>query len=140
MCRERGLRLTPLRTDVLQLVADSDRPIKAYHVLERIRASKAISAPPTAYRTLDFLVGHGFVHKLESINAFVACHLPGEQHTATFLICDGCNAAVEIEGNRVGLLLKGKAHAVGFLPHADIQTLEVHGLCLECRNSCDARC
>jgi Fur family zinc uptake transcriptional regulator len=133
VCRERGLRLTPLRADVLRLVAESDRPVKAYDLLDRIRASKAASAPPTVYRALDFLLDHGFIHKLESINAFVACHHPSVQHTVPFLICDNCHLAVEMEDERIPLLLDDKARALGFTPQA--QTLEVHGLCADCRKA-----
>jgi len=133
VCLERGLRLTPLRADVLRLVAESDRPVKAYDLLDRIRASKAASAPPTVYRALDFLLDHGFIHKLESINAFVACHHPSVQHTVPFLICDNCHLAVEMEDERIPSLLDDKARALGFTPQA--QTLEVHGLCADCRKA-----
>jgi Fur family zinc uptake transcriptional regulator len=133
VCVERGLRLTPLRADVLRLVAESDRPVKAYDLLDRIHASKAASAPPTVYRALDFLLANGFIHKLESINAFVACHHPSVQHTVPFLICDNCHLAVEMEDERIPLLLDEKARALGFAPQA--QTLEVHGLCSACRKA-----
>ncbi len=130
ICAERNLRLTPLRADVLRLVADSDRPVKAYDLLDRIRASKAASAPPTVYRALDFLLDNGFIHKLQSINSFVACHHPGIAHAVPFLICDNCQLTVEMEDERIPDLLQEKARALGFAPQA--QTLEVHGLCADC--------
>jgi Fur family zinc uptake transcriptional regulator len=130
-CAERGLRLTPLRADVLRLVADSMRPVKAYDLLAQISQSKAASAPPTIYRALDFLLENGFIHKLESINAFIACHHPRVQHTVPFLICDSCHAAIEMEDEKISQLLDEKARALGFTPQA--QTLEVHGLCANCR-------
>ena len=110
-CIERGLRLTPLRADVLRLVAESKRPVKAYDLLDRIRASKAASAPPTVYRALDFLLEHGFIHKLESINAYLGCHHPSVQHTVPFLICDNCHAAIEMEDERLGRQLEDRARA-----------------------------
>jgi len=132
VCRQRGLRLTPLRADVLGLIARSVHPVKAYEVLERIRESKAITAPPTAYRALDFLLEHGFIHKLESINAFVACCAPQLIHTGTFLICDGCQAASEIMDTDFEELLDDRARRLGFTPHARTKTVEVHGLCERC--------
>ena len=45
------------------------------------------SQPPVAYRALDFLVENGFVHKIERLNAFVACALPGTVHSPAFMIC-----------------------------------------------------
>jgi Fur family zinc uptake transcriptional regulator len=130
-CEERELRLTPLRADVLRLVADSRRPVKAYDLLSKISESRAGSAPPTVYRALDFLLENGFIHKLESINAFVSCHHPRVRHTVPFLICDTCHAAIEMEDEKVSHQLEEKARALGFSPQA--QTLEVHGVCKDCR-------
>lgn len=130
-CEERGLRLTPLRAEVLRLVAEAERPVKAYDLLDRMKAIHGSSAPPTVYRALDFLLEHGFIHKLASVNAFVGCHHPRtEQHSVPFLICDRCHAAVELEDESIVGLLESQARALGFRPQA--QTLEVHGLCAEC--------
>lgn len=73
-CSERGLRLTPIRANVLRLIADAGKPVKAYELLDWVREGKGVGAdaPPTVYRALDFLMANGFVHKLESVNAFVA--------------------------------------------------------------------
>ena len=130
VCAERGLRLTPLRERVLRLVTESARPVKAYDLLDQIRDDKGPAAPPTVYRALDFLLEHGFIHRLASVNAFVGCHMPRVQHSVPFLICDRCHAAVELEDERVTALLVEQARALGFRPQA--QTLEVHGLCARC--------
>ena len=70
-CAARGLRLTPIREQVLGLVARSGKPVKAYDLLERMQSEVGANAPPTVYRALDFLLANGFIHKLASINAFV---------------------------------------------------------------------
>jgi len=137
VCRERGFRLTPLRADVLQLVAESARPVRAYEVLERIRESKAITAPPTVYRSLDFLLDNGFIHKLESINAFAACQSPRRPHIGTFLICDRCQATTEVIDELLQHLLNIKSRAMGFALDARSQTLEVHGSCEGCGSGVD---
>ena len=130
-CEARGLRLTPLRASALRLIADAGRPLKAYELLDRMKATHEGAAPPTVYRALDFLLENGFIHKLSSINAFVACHHPGaERHAVPFLICDRCQAAVELEDDRIVQLLDERARALGFTPRA--QTLEVHGVCARC--------
>ncbi|HWK55099.1 MAG TPA: Fur family transcriptional regulator [Hyphomicrobiales bacterium] len=132
-CRERGLRLTPIRAQVLSLIAKAGKPVKAYELLEWARSGKGVGAdaPPTIYRALDFLMANGFVHKLQSVNAFVACHHPNSaQHSVPFLICDRCHNAVELEDLEVVAQLDARAKALGFQPQA--QTLEVHGLCAEC--------
>ena len=165
-CRDRGLRLTPIRARVLGLVARQGKPIKAYDLLEQLRLDNAriekvraektrgekagtgksragsandedsagAAAPPTVYRALDFLLANGFIHKLESVNAFVACHHPNTaQHSVPFLICDRCHSAVELEDRQVVAALDERARALGFVPQA--QTLEVHGICARCVES-----
>ena len=135
-CQERGLRLTPIRARVLALIAQAGQPIKAYDLLDRVRDEQGAgaAAPPTVYRALDFLLANGFIHKLESVNAFVACHHPdAAQHSVPFLICDRCHAAVELEDADVVASLDARARALGFMPQA--QTLEVHGLCARCASA-----
>ncbi len=132
-CGERGLRLTPIRARVLGLIADAGQPMKAYDLLDRVREGEGpgAAAPPTVYRALDFLLANGFIHKLQSVNAFVACHHPNAaRHSAPFLICEGCHKAVELEDEHVVATLDTQARALGFSPQA--QTLEVHGLCAAC--------
>lgn len=137
-CHQRGLRLTAIRARVLGLIADAGQPVKAYDLLEQLRNDRdaegegsGAAAPPTVYRALDFLLANGFIHKLESVNAFVACHHPNaRQHSVPFLICDRCHSAVELEDAQVVAALDQRARALGFEPQA--QTLEVHGLCARC--------
>lgn len=129
-CERRGLRLTPLRLRVLEMVAASDKPVKAYDLLDQLKDERAGAAPPTVYRALDFLLENSFIHKLESINAYVSCHHPEEAHQVPFLICDVCAGAIEICDERVAALLAGQAQEHGFKPRA--QTLEVHGVCANC--------
>lgn len=131
-CDQRGLRLTPLRLRVLELIATAGKPVKAYDLLDRVKDGAGMSAPPTVYRALYFLLENGFIHKLESINSFVRCHHPGEAHQVPFLICDTCSNAVEICDERVSRLLSVQAKERGFKPAR--QTLEVHGLCANCVN------
>ena len=129
-CDLRGLRLTPLRLRVLELIAREKKPIKAYDLLDRLRDERESAAPPTVYRALDFLLEHGFIHRLASINAYTSCHHPSERHTVPFFICDVCAGATELCDARVGSLLVEQARAMGFTPEA--QTLEVHGTCARC--------
>lgn len=131
--RERGLRLTPLRREVLELVAAAEKPVKAYDLLDQMREHHGNAAPPTVYRALDFLLEHGFIHKLESINAFVHCPHPADPHQVPFLICDVCASAVEICDERVAELIRAQARSLGFKPQD--QTLEVHGVCSKCREA-----
>ena len=133
-CEQRGLRLTPIRANALRLIADAGRPVKAYELLDLMKATHGAAAPPTVYRALDFLLEHGFIHKLASINAYVGCHHPGSAaHAVPFLICDRCQSATELEDDSIVGALDARARALGFAPQA--QTLEVHGLCAKCADA-----
>lgn len=131
ICQERGLRLTGQRERVLRLLAAAGRPVKAYELIELMRDGAGPVAPPTVYRALDFLLESGFIHRLDSINAFVGCHHPRIQHSVPFLICNRCQNAVELEDEQIPALLTARAKALGFAPA--VQSLEVRGVCAECQ-------
>jgi len=129
-CLQRRLRLTPIRRRVLELVWRSHEPVKAYDILEILRDEKKGSAPPTVYRALDFLQKVGFVHKIESLNAYVGCGEPGHPNTSQFLICHQCGVVAELDDAEIEDLITDKARRLGFrIKH---QTIEVQGLCTEC--------
>ncbi len=130
VCRERGVRLTPLRRRVLELVWRRHVPSGAYDLLGALRSDGRRADPPTVYRALDFLVENGFVHRLESLNAYVGCGGPGRAHNGQFLICDSCGRVAELEDHAISEIIREKADALGF--HAGWQTVEVIGLCGEC--------
>ena len=87
LCAAKGLRFTPLRRRVLELVWSGHKPVGAYALLDQLRDEDLGSAPPTIYRALDFLIEHGLIHRIERMNAFIGCSHPGEAHRGFFLIC-----------------------------------------------------
>ena len=96
-CAAEGLRLTPVRRKVLELLLHERRALGAYAILDHLRDAGFGSQPPVAYRALDFLATNGFVHKIEHLNAFVACAHPGETHSPAFMICRLCDAVAETQ-------------------------------------------
>lgn len=131
VCQQRGLRLTPLRRRVLELVWQSHEPVKAYDVLDKLRQEHRGAAPPTVYRALDFLQAEGFVHRIESLNAFIGCGAPQESHDGQFLICRSCGEVAEIDDDDITRLLSRKARRLGF--RIDNETIEIRGLCASCK-------
>lgn len=130
LCRGRGVRLTPLRRRVLEIIWGSHRPIGAYAVLSALRDERESAAPPTVYRALDFLIEQGLVHRIQSLNAFVGCNEPEHAHSGVFLICGDCGDALEIEDAR----LDGAIHdvAVGHGFSLKRRTVEATGTCPRC--------
>jgi Fur family transcriptional regulator, zinc uptake regulator len=132
-CRHRGLRFTALRRRVLALVWTRHAPIKAYDLLERLRREGRRAAPPTVYRALEFLLGAGLVHRIESLNAYVGCGEPGRPHIGQFLICRRCSAVAEVDAPAIAQALAADAKRLGF--NADRPTIEIKGVCADCRTS-----
>ncbi len=127
----RGVRLTPVRRRVLELLLEQHRALGAYDVLERLSAEGFGKQPPVAYRALDFLVEQGLAHRINRLNAFTACMHPGEDHAAAFLICRACNAVAEAPALRVRAALDAAAGAMGFrVERANVEAL---GLCPACQ-------
>ncbi|MGA7802436.1 MAG: Fur family transcriptional regulator [Gammaproteobacteria bacterium] len=130
VCRARGLRLTQVRRRVLELIWQRHAPVKAYDLLDQLQQEKRAAAPPTVYRALAFLLDAGFVHRIESLNAYVGCGDPSEPHGGQFLICRNCQAVAEINDPAITRLLGREARKLGF--RADRQTVEIKGLCPSC--------
>ncbi|SEL17212.1 Fur family transcriptional regulator [Pacificibacter marinus] len=130
-CISAGLQFTPVRKRVLEILLEEHRALGAYEVLDRLREEGLGSQPPVAYRALDFLTKHGFVHKIERLNAFIACAHPAEEHTPAFLICRVCSSVAEAETDLTQGRIARIADSTGFQIERAI--LEAEGLCPNCR-------
>lgn len=132
LCRERGERLTPLREKVLNLVLQSHRPLGAYDLLDALNQEGRKAAPPTIYRALDFLQQAGLVHRIASLNAFIACLHPGQPHSGCFLICRSCRNVLELETLQIKRAIQEASAEQGFTVAE--ATIEVAGLCPACKS------
>lgn len=129
LCEQRGGRLTPLRKKVLTLLLESHGPAKAYDLLEHL-GEDGSAKPPSVYRSLDFLLEMGLAHKIESLNAFVACGHWKHGHAAVFLICDKCGTAGELHANDSVRKLTQEVESVKFQMRSAV--IEIRGLCKAC--------
>jgi Fur family transcriptional regulator, zinc uptake regulator len=133
VCDERGLKLTPLRKRVLQLVWERHAPIGAYDILEKLSSEGLGSAPPTVYRALNFLISAGLVHRIDTLNAYFGCESPRTDHAAQFLVCRSCHGVTELGDPAISRLLARRVKAAGFV--ADAPDVEIKGLCGACRSA-----
>lgn len=131
LCVARGVQLTTLRRQILELLWESGRPTGAYELIEalKLRDSRPVG-PPTVYRALAFLISQGFVSKIESRNAYVPCTHPERRHDCLFFICTGCGASTESEDPRVEQLLAEDAADLGY--RVTRRVIEVEGTCASC--------
>jgi Fur family zinc uptake transcriptional regulator len=130
-CEKRGARFTLAREQVFKLLSQHTGAVGAYDLLDELKLIDPAAKPATIYRALDFLGKQGFVHKIESINAFVMCHHFSDcNHPVQLLICDTCGHVEEIQSSNLDLALRSMADATGFT--INHQIVEAHGACKNC--------
>ena len=135
-CAQDGLRFTPVRRKVLEILLQEHRALGAYAILDRLREDGFGSQPPVAYRALDFLVLNGLAHKVERLNAFIACAHPGQSHAPAFMICRMCDAVAETQSSPASGALGDAARATGF--RIERTVVEAEGICPSCATKADA--
>ena len=133
-CAARQVQLTPVRRRVLEILLEHHAAMGAYDVLARLDAEGLGSKPPVAYRALTFLVEQGFVHRIERLNAFVACAHPGATHDPAFMICRSCGTVAEAQA--APDTLGASAAESGF--QIEQTVIEAEGLCPGCQEGAPA--
>ena len=116
---------------VLGTLNHAPAPLSAYDILDQLR-SEGLRAPLQVYRALDKLVERGLAHRLESLNAFVAC---ADEHChrkglIAFAICESCGKVDEFADEVIEERLGGWAQKTGF--KVERTTMEIRGKCAEC--------
>lgn len=125
--------LTRNQALVLDKLESHEGPLSAYQLLDLLRG-EGFRAPLQVYRALDKLVRLGLAHRLESLNAFVACC--GHGHTdagavTAFAICDQCGQVTELSDRLVSERLDEWVSRTGFKPSGAV--LEFRGACAACQ-------
>jgi Fur family zinc uptake transcriptional regulator len=124
--------LTKNQACVLEKLETAGAPLSAYTLLDQLR-EQGFRAPLQVYRALDTLVKSGFVHRLESLNSFVACAEPHDHsHSMTaFAICDICGQVTEFSDHAIGHQLEEWMRSTGF--SAKKAVIEFRGTCAKCQ-------
>ena len=141
----RGLRLTRVRRLVLEFLLDAKMPVKAYDILDALRhdAPKALT-PASIYRALDYLLHEGLVHKVGTLNAYVACaqtcaETCNQRHSPVFmLVCPGCRKSREIHDPGLYQTIFSTMQQQGFQLQGD--TVELTGICPGCAQRQEQGC
>ncbi len=119
---------------VMDVLGRENSPKSAYMILDELRGS-GFRAPLQVYRALEKLIGMGRVHRLESLNAFIACsHISCENTGGTaFVICNKCEHVQEVCDDSVSLFLSGLSKKTKF--KASKTSIELHGICDACEDA-----
>lgn len=131
--RPKSTELSPHSKKVLDLLSKSGKPLTAYDLLSRLN----IKTPPTVYRALEALMERGLAHRIESLNAFVACHSEHKEHNAKFAVRRACGTAAEIHDPRLTRFINELGKKLNF--HIEREMLELSGLCDSCNHETGAR-
>lgn len=124
-CEQRGWNVTAPRQEVIETLVKAGKPLTAYEIIDELGAK-----PPTVYRALEFWVETGFVHKLDSKNAFVFCAETHDHADALFLVCSECENVEEIHDRKISNALETLAKHQHF--HINRALTELHGTCSAC--------
>ncbi len=135
LCEKNGVRFTKLREQLFTLIWQSHKPVTAYKLLDQIKGSDFSATPPTVYRTLDFLLDQGLIHRINSLNAFIGCCQPGKRHTGTFMICEQCDHALEVDNTNILNAIQKVSHQHNFQVKNYIT--EIYGFCPQCQSEKD---
>ena len=131
LCKAKQLRLTPQRLDVLKVINRLGEATGAYALLDILKPDHPKMTITSLYRILDFWVEQGLVHKINGLNAYIACNDPHDEHAHVLMFCDTCNKTVEICDHKAGFDAAATAGAQGFSKTAK-QLVEFRGICQDC--------
>ncbi|MFS4437818.1 Fur family transcriptional regulator [Paracoccaceae bacterium GXU_MW_L88] len=125
--------MTATRRRVLEILLESHKAMGAYEILDRLKEEGLAKAPPIVYRALDFLTSCDFAHRIEALNAFVACIHPEGAHQPGFLICNSCHKVAETHEPALRNGAHTAARNAGFNPTRIV--VEITGLCPDCASA-----
>lgn len=135
-CRRRGAQLTPLRLDVLTQLLQHPGGMKAYDLLAAMQVSKPGIAPMSIYRTLDFLVEHELVHKIDATSTFIICEHGHHDHHdhghPVMLICERCGQVTECQDAETVAALSHSLKQLYQRSGFQAQGMEIKGNCQQC--------
>jgi|TARA_R110002126_G_scaffold13118_3_gene56504 Fur family zinc uptake transcriptional regulator len=129
-CQAEGIRFTDARRHVTTIISSSDKPLGAYDVLAQLAVYIDNPKPPTVYRAIEFLLENKFIHRIESLNAYVTCQSDHRHTGSQFLVCTKCSKVIESHLCSLPPALKASVDKEGFT--AQSWNVEIHGLCADC--------
>lgn len=131
-CATLDASLTSLRRNVLYCLWRTQKPLKAYDVLEALLPQRPHTKATSVYRVLDFLTHHGWVHKIESMQAYILCPEHEKKHVfEVLLICSTCHRVSEVSDPQLHDAVSALSGTRHF--HWEQALIELKGVCEGCR-------
>ncbi len=114
---------------VFNIIKKSSKHLTAYEILDKLQKIKK-TQPMTVYRALDFLLENGFIHKINTLNAYIACTHTLKHDHCYFIICDKCDQVQECCDEAITETIE-KTLSQNRFSHKEI-ALEISGSCDDC--------
>jgi Fur family ferric uptake transcriptional regulator len=127
--KAKGLKLTPQRRLILDIIHDAQAHITAEEILDYVQSRAPGVNKSTIYRTLELLEELGCVYKSELDNRFIYHHAEEGHHH--HLVCQSCGKSIECAEDVFLPVESTISDRYGF--KADLRHMVVSGLCKECR-------
>lgn len=119
-----------IQKQILATLKRRSRPASAYELLDELRGEYPKIAPMTVYRVLSTLIAGGKAHRVESMNAFIACQSQSDKSASILSICDDCGLVEATASHELVTDLSRLTKKTGFTPQRHV--IEVHGQCVSC--------
>lgn len=130
-CESHNIKLTPLRKNILLIVAKTKQPLTAYQILDELKQDNPKAQVMSVYRVLEYLLAHHLIHRIENLNAFMPCCHLLEKHFSQWLICETCGdtkeCALPVFEQGIDQIEKHTGFSV------TNPTIELLGLCSQCQ-------
>lgn len=121
----------PAEELVLRTLLKSKAPLSAYAILEKVNKF-GIKSSPIIYRALEGLMKRGAAHKINELNAYVACACTADHHhdVSVLTICQGCKRVEELHDHGVIAHMSALRKLRVNLPES--ATIELPVMCKPC--------
>ncbi len=130
--RRRGLRWTPQRRQIIEVLAQSSGHVTGAEIVERCRERDRATVPSTVYRTLDMLEELGLVRHGHGADGREEYHIqPADEHG--HLYCEGCGRQWELGDVQVREFVSRIERERRF--SVDLTHLTLVGLCADCASA-----
>lgn len=127
--RSSGLRWTPQRRTLIEVLSRTDGHVTGAELIERCRAVDPTTIPSTVYRTLDVLEGLGLIRHSHGANGREEFHIqPGSSHG--HLHCTTCGTTWEVPAEEAAVVVDSMRRSRGFV--VELSHLSIAGQCAGC--------
>lgn len=128
-----GIEATPLRKEILTILAQSSSPQSAYQLLDQLKVIRQNATPMTVYRTLATFEKAHLIHKIEKDSTYVLCCHPSEINNCQIIFCSSCGEHQEIHDKSIQKKIMQAIDSIGF--SANHEPIQISALCKHCSKS-----